>query len=249
MVGQALFYEQASALSSERHAGWSIEQGRDFAYARNTNSVPLMAVEFLRSAAEYPVMFAAAGNGEVLPVAVLGLQMRQNVFIGPDGGWTGRYIPAFVRRYPFIFAADGDRSRLTLCIDESYGGFNEEGRGERMFGDDGKPSAYLSRMLGFLGEYQAQHERTLEFTRWLREHGVLEEVRAEVTLPAGAKTSLDGVLAVNRERMLGLGDELLAGAVRNGHMELVYLHWQSVQRFPELAAQNADSSASPAAAG
>lgn len=235
MVGQALFYEQATALSAQRHGDWCIDQGGRFAYARNTNSVPLMAVEFQRTVAQCPVVFVNAGDGAVLPVAVLGLQVRQNVFIGSDGNWTGKYIPAFVRRYPFIFAADDEQKRFTLCVDESYGGFNQEGRGERLFDSEGKPTEFLSRMLGFLSEYQSQHQRTLEFTRALTEHGLFEEMRADVSSRAGAKASLTGFLTINRERLMALEDSVLGAMVRNGHMELICLHWQSMGRFSELA--------------
>ena len=50
---QLLFYEQATPLSKERHAKWSVELGRDYAFARATNSVPLTRVEFARAAREY----------------------------------------------------------------------------------------------------------------------------------------------------------------------------------------------------
>ena len=64
-------------------------------------------------------------------------------------------------------------------------------------------------------------------------------MRAEVTLRDGGKASLAGLLVVNRERLAALADDAIADLVRKGYMELVCLHWQSVQRFPELAAQDA----------
>ena len=235
MPGQALFYEQAVAIHSERHRDWSVETGVDFAYSRNTNSVPLMSVEFEHAVGEYPIVFVATGAEEIMPVAVLGLDSRRNVFIGADGVWRGLYIPAFIRRYPFIFAADADQQQFTLCIDESFAGCNQEQRGESLFAEEGKPSAFLSRILGFLGEYQSQHQKTLEFTSALKQHGLLEEVRAEVATPAGKRASVSGFLAVSRERVTALADDVLAGFVRNDYMGLIYLHWRSMSRFPELA--------------
>ena len=61
----------------------------------------------------------------------------------------------FVRRYPFVFAKSDDEQRFNLCIDEKFSGFNGDGRGERLFADDGKPTAYVENILKFLQEYQA----------------------------------------------------------------------------------------------
>ena len=223
------------AVSAERHADWSVETGVDFAYSRNTNSVPLTSVEFERAVRQYPIVFVATGEDEVMPVAVLGLEPRQNVFIAADGTWRGDYIPAFIRRYPFIFASDAEQQQFTLCIDESFAGCNQEQRGEPLFDGEGKPSAYLSRILGFLGEYQNQHQKTLAFTATLKQHGLLEEVRADVKTRSGAAASVTGFLAVQRERLMALPDDVLAGFVRNDYMGLIYLHWRSLSCFPELA--------------
>ena len=246
MAGQALFYEQATALSADRHGDWCVETGVDFAYSRNTNSVPLMAVEFERAVAHYPIVFVAGGTDEILPVAVLGLDERHNHFIDANGRWQADYIPAFVRRYPFIFAADSKQQRFTLCIDESFGGCNQEGRGERLFGADAKPTPFLSRMLGFLGEYQTQHQRTLEFTRTLQQHGLLEEMRADVNTGAGTRASVAGFLAVKRETLLPLDDGVLAGMVRNDYIALIYQHWNSLARFSALAQPRVEPASSTA---
>ena len=241
MPGQALFYERAVPVSVDRHREWCVQTGANFAYSRNTNSVPLTAVEFERAASEYPVVFSAAGPGEVVPVAILGLGDRQNLFISPDGSWVADYIPAFVRRYPFIFAVDESSNRFTLCIDESYSGCNQEGKGERLFSDEGQPSPFLSQRLGFLGEYQAQHQRTMTFTASLRQLGVLEPVRAEVSAQGGAKSSLSGFQVVSRDRLNALDDATLAGMVRTGQMDWIASHLRSLARFDGLAAKRAAS--------
>jgi hypothetical protein len=66
---------------------------------------------------------------------------------GTRGGWQAKYIPAFVRRYPFVFSSRGVGKTFTLCIDEAFPGFNQSGRGERLFGDDGKPTPYVQNVL------------------------------------------------------------------------------------------------------
>ena len=45
---------------------------------------------------------------------------NENLFVGEDGRWReGDYIPAYVRRYPFIFLEQPDKNGLTLGVDEA----------------------------------------------------------------------------------------------------------------------------------
>src|SRR5262249_27164470 len=80
-----------------------------------------------------------------------------------------KYIPAFVRRYPFVFFSRDDSKTFTLCIDEAFPGFNQSGRGERLFGDDGKPTPYVENVVKFLGQYQREFQRTHAFCRNLKD--------------------------------------------------------------------------------
>src|SRR5262249_24045488 len=136
MTAQLLIYESVIPLSARRHGDGAVESGSTYGFTRKTNSVPLMAVEFPLAAPEYPIVFAGTKEN-CMPAAILGVRDSQNLFLSRDAKWEARYIPAFVRRYPFVFSRSEDKQRLVLCIDESYSGFNREGRGERLFGEDG----------------------------------------------------------------------------------------------------------------
>ena len=153
MATQLLFYDTAVPVSSQRHLGLSVKAGGDYGFARKAHSVPLTAVEIARAAAEYAVVFA--GEGEALmPVVILGMEARHNLFVKAGGAWDGAYVPAFVRRYPFVFAASEDGKTFTLCIDESFSGCNREGRGEQLFDTTGERTQYLEGVLNFVKEYQ-----------------------------------------------------------------------------------------------
>jgi len=70
----------------------------------------------MRAQRHYPIVFT--GTGKPYPAAVLGLRVDQNLFIGPDGRWVeGIYVPAYVRRYPFVFI-EAPEDKLILAIDE-----------------------------------------------------------------------------------------------------------------------------------
>jgi hypothetical protein len=232
MATQLLIYERAVPVSSARHGKWSVEVGADYSFSKSVNSVPLMAVEFPNAAMEYPVVFA--GNADsVMPAVILGLRGQENLFLAQNS-WKAQYIPAFVRRYPFVFSSNEDNTQFTLCIDEAFHGFNQDGRGARLFDDQGKPSAYVDNVLKFLQEYQAQFLRTQAVCKKLVELKLLDPMQAEVTLPAGARTSLTGFMAVNRERLKEVPADKLAELAKTDELELIYLHLQSLRNFNTL---------------
>jgi len=237
---QLLFYAHAVPVTTQRHRRWTVERGRNYAYARSTNSVPLTRVEFARAAREYPIVFAGPQE-QPFPLAILGLADRQNLFIADDSTWKADYVPAFVRRYPFVFTTIDEGKTFTLCVDEAYSGCSEDGDGDRMFNDDDTPSSYLDGVLSFLREYQAEHQRTQAFSRRMATLGLLEPVQANVAMQSGQKLSLTDFKVVNRKRLKEVGDVALKEMFAADDLECVYLHLQSLQNFPGLATRLAQA--------
>ena len=233
MAKQLLIYESAVPVSAARHANVSIEASDSYAFSAGINAVPLMAVEFPHASAEYAIVFAADGDS-VMPVVVLGIRNEQNLYLSPDAHWKAKYIPAFIRRYPFVFSASADGKRLTLCIDESHPGVNREGRGQALFGADAKPTPYVEKVLAFLKEYQLHFERTRVFCHRVKELGLLEPMQAKVTTPKGEKLTLNGFQVVGREKLRALGGDVLQQLAKNDELELLYLHLASMRNFNEV---------------
>jgi hypothetical protein len=228
-----LIYETAFPVSARRHAQWSVEPSGDYAFSAKVNSVPLMAVEFPPAAAEYAIVFAGKDDA-VMPVVILGMRGNQNVYLDPKGGWQAKYIPAFIRRYPFVFSSSTDNKTLTLCIDEAFAGCNQEDRGERLFTDDGKPTPYVDNVLKFLQNYQVQFQRTQAFCRKLKELDLFESMQANATLPGGERLSLTGFMAVDRKKLKALSGDVLADLMRSDELELIYLHLESIRNFSTM---------------
>lgn len=249
MANEVLFYGEATPVNEERHLGWSVETGANYAFARRTNSVPLMAVEFPASAHEYAIVFSGTEGGVVFPVAILGIEDKQNLYITDDGGWKASYIPAFVRRYPFIFATADDGKSFTLCIDEGFAGCNQEGRGEKLFEEKGKQSGYLEGVLKFLHAYRLQHQRTQAFGRRLKELDLLEPMQANVALKSGEKLSLSGFNVVNRDKLKALSADRAQELLKSDELELIFFHLHSLRNFgtmiDRLASQPKSESAGP----
>lgn len=245
MAKQLLIYERAVPISSERHREWSVQVGKNYAFAKSVNSVPLLAAEFLAAAPSYAIVFA--GNDDVVfPSVILGMRDAQNNHVDDDGNWTGNYVPAFLRRYPFVFSRSEDGTTFTLCIDEEFDGFNKDGRGERLFDSDGNRTQFIENMLAFAREYQALFDRTTRFCQRLKEHDLLQAAQAQFSLPGGESTSLAGFFTINREALKALAPEVLAEMARTDELELCYAHLHSLGNLTPMAQRVAASAAAAA---
>lgn len=195
-----------------------------------------MSAEFLSAVNEYPIVFVEA-NGVVSPVVILGFQNNQNLYLTAQNVWKAKYIPAFIRRYPFVFSTSEDGALFTLCVDETFPGFNQEDKGARLFDDEGKPSQYVQDVLSFLQGFQTEHLRTQTFAQTLQELGVLEPMQANITFETGRVFSLSGFLCVNRDRLKNLAGDKLAQLAKSDELELIYAHLHSLKNFEALNEQ------------
>ena len=225
-----LFYADPHALSVERHAAKAVSSDANYSFAKETNSVPVTAMEFSRIVRNYPIVFSAADP--VVPVAVLGLRGPTNQFVSDDGVWrTGTYIPAYVRRYPFILMESPDKLQYTLCIDESAPHYVDEG--QALF-ENGEPAEICNKALEFCSTYQGQHAFSLEFTATLEKYSLLVENRAAITLVSGEKLSLSGFRVIDEEKFNALPDDVFLEWRRRGWVSLVYCHLLSMGNWQAL---------------
>ena len=233
MTKQAVFYEEAIPISTERHTDLAVKVGSDYRFAKNVNSVPLTAVEFRRAAAEYAIVFLG-GAEAIMPVVVLSVVQDQNNYVDEKGQWTAKYVPAFVRRYPFVFAGNDDDAGLILCIDETFAGCNLEGRGERLFDGEGERTQYLESVLRFQKDYQVNFNATRVFCRKLKDLDILEPMQVKFTTPKGKQYMLSGFMAINRANLKALPDDKLSDLARSDELELAYLHLNSMRNLEAM---------------
>ena len=175
----------------------------------------------------------------MMPIAILGMRDNENLYLNEANGWDAKYIPAFIRRYPFVFSSNEDQSTFTLCIDEEFAGCNQEGRGEHLFDTDGTRTQYLENVLRFVNDYQGQFRRTQLFCKKLQELDLLEPMQAQFTMSSGQQMRLAGFMAVNRERLKKLADDQVLALFKTDELELVYLHLQSMKNFNAMVERTA----------
>ena len=233
MARQLMIYERAVPLSSQAHRDWSVKFDGTFAFSKEVNSVPILAAEFAACAMEYTIVFAGDGGG-VFPSVILGMRDGENQHLNADGTWAGRSVPAFLRRYPFVFAVSDDNATFTLCIDEEFEGLNRDGEGERLFDSKGNCTQYLENTLKFATEYQAQFRRTQIFAQKLAELDLLEPAQAQFSLATGERMHLGGFKTISRDRLKALAPDKLAALAQTDELELCYLHLHSLNNITPM---------------
>jgi len=180
----------------------------------------------------------------MVPVAMLGLRVRENLFVDDEGQWGARYIPAFVRRYPFVLAQLGG-DQLGVCIDEAYDGFNQK-EGEKLFDDQGANTPFLANAVDFLERYQREFGRTELFCQRLEQAGLLREMNAQANLADGRSFRVESLYVVDEPKLMSLPDAVALSLFRSGEMHLVSMHLVSLSNMQVLVDRMAKRGPPPA---
>ncbi len=239
-----LFYRRPAALQSQIHLGLSVKRRADFGFARDTNAIPLAASEFFSAQRYYPIVFTR--ESPAAPLAIVGLRDGRNIFVDEGGQWTaGAYVPAYVRRYPFLFAENPETKQLTLCVDEECD-LLEAGDGNPLFDAAGQTAAAARQALDFCLSYQQNYEATIEFTRALATSDLLVDRDARINVKSEDFVLFRGFRMIDEERFNRLPPETLLAWRQRGWLGLVYAHlmslgaWETLVRLavetPETAA-------------
>jgi len=228
-----LCYREPVALDAEQHRELSVAPSPNgFAFASSAHAVLLAAVEFFEACREFPIIFAPTEHGTLNALALMGVEQGENLLVDESGTWQGNYVPAYLRRYPFI-PADIGAPELPICIDLAFEGLNLE-EGQRLFSEAGTPTDYCRQMQAFLLDYQNQQVLSLAFTTKLKELGLLTALDANVQLHDGRKFLLQGLLVVDENGLGRLGDQAVLELFRKGYLGLIYAHLASLKNLGRL---------------
>ena len=88
--------------------------------------------------------------------------------------------------------------------------------GEALFADDGERGPTLNKVVEFLSAFQQEITATEQLLKPLDEAGILTVQRLELADFEGKTATIEGVRAIDREKLFALDDAVLAGWVRDG---------------------------------
>jgi len=173
ITGNVLFYSQPEPLSPETHGKMGVKSmNGPFGFAKEGHAVPLTVGEFPLAALTGPIIFVGK---EKLPIAVMGLNAGENMFVRDDGMFeAATYIPAYIRRYPFVFANDESAKQMVLCVDRAAKFVVDKDFEQPFFEADGQPSAYTKNCIEFCNNFEIERQRTMSFIALLNELDLFE---------------------------------------------------------------------------
>jgi hypothetical protein len=227
-----VLYKRPEPLTSENYAGKSLAADVDQRFTRTTNSVPLNGIEFAPAQRHYPIVFS--DEARPFPMAIVGLRNAENLFLGAGGRWeSGLYLPAYIRRYPFIFMTGPDQKQFTLCIERDTD-FVIEGDSNPLF-REGQPTELTKNALAFCSSFQIEYEKTRAFAAALLERELLESRTADIDLGNGQKVIFGPFRTVDEAKLAALPDAVVADWLRRGWLAWIYAHLLSSALWADLA--------------
>ena len=234
------------AVSRARHGALRWTRYRDFGFAARDPVAPLVVQEIALAALAGPVGFIC-GDAHFTPVAVQGLEPGRNLLVDAAGIWTGDYVPAVYRSYPFVLGRAEDAQQV-LCVNEASGLVAADGEAA-FFDAAGQPSAALCDVRDFLTEVERNRAVTAELCALLARHCLIAPWPLETidaTDPAGTgpagigpagtgPQTVTGLYRIDEAALNALPDTAFAEIRQAGALPLVYAQLLSLRSIDRLA--------------
>jgi hypothetical protein len=225
-------YRSIVPITEKTHLTKKVKPLKDFNFAQNVNLASVMAHEFSKAGAVYPIVFLEDKASDTFrPVVLLGLEEGENLFV-EDGKWKSSYVPAIIRRYPFTLASSNEEGRFTICVDDESELLNDE-EGEALFDEEGNASELMERVKKYLGELYQMEKFTTQFCQEMQEKNMFTPLNMRVKVANEIK-SLGGAYVINEERLNALSDEAYLELRSKQFMAVIYSHLTSLSQIERL---------------
>lgn len=230
-----LFYNSLEPLSSQAHADFKVRPATKAPFLVGQHAIPLTVDEFVLAQRFMPIVFSV--GPDAIPLALMGLNEGVNVFVDDEGALINdqMYVPAYVRRYPYMLARLRPESDdLSLCFDpssETIGAFED---GEPLFAN-GEPTEFTKSILEFNRMFEEAGQRTAQFMREVNELGLLMDGEFSVQ-PQGSEQPFiyRGFQMINEQKFNDLRGDQLRKIAQSGLLPLLYAHLFSLSVIRDI---------------
>ena len=218
-----LLYSAIEPLNATQHGKLKVRAIDRIPQVAQSHAIPITVDEFALAQRHFPIVFSIGDNP--VPLALMGLNEGVNVFLDENGRplENNFYIPAYIRRYPFLLARlRPDSDELSLCFDPSSNAVGEFEDGQALFDGD-KPSEATTAILQFCEQFEAAGQRTGAFMEELSKADLLMDGEVAIQ-PEGAEQPFiyRGFRMVDEEKLRNLRGDELRRMNQNGILPLIY---------------------------
>ncbi len=227
-------YKNIELLNKFSHKDKSLKEIPDFLYSKDLLNAPITVSEFFEACKNYPIFFAKDKNEKWFATALLGYKEGENLFVDEKGVWKElHYIPAFVRRYPFILVEQENNEELSIAVVNEC--LVEDKNAERkLFDENNENSELLNNAIKFINQFHADSLATHEFIKQLNEWELLEENFATVVTNKNEKYNLNGFFIVNEEKLKHLSKKRKEEICTKNATPLITAHLISLSNIKKL---------------
>lgn len=195
------------------------------------NQMLVFPTEFEQVQREYPIVFRHDERGQLYAVALLGLDLNENLFLGADG-WTTRYIPAVQQRGPFTLG-DGEDVELHVDLDDQRVGAED---GEPLFLRHGGKSPYLEHVTAVLHALRRGAEGASPFFSTMEGEGLIRPVTLDVSPDDETSYRISDVFVVDEEKLSALTGPALQRLHASGVLRAATMAAASLANIDRLIA-------------
>ncbi len=236
-----LFYKDLAPLSSVDHADFRARSMDSADFLVDQHAVPLTTDEFSSACRFFPIVFSAGDNP--VPLALMGMNEGMNTFVDAEGKLINPvYVPAYIRRYPFLLARlRPDSDELSLCFDPTAGAIGKFDEGDKLF-EDGKPTEATNAILEFCKNFEEAGQRTGMFIEELKKADLLMDGEVSITPEGSSQPYIyRGFQMVDEAKLRELRGDVLRKMMQNGMLGLIFAHLFSLQLMREVFAEQVKS--------
>jgi hypothetical protein len=225
-------YQDVKPLHPAEHGNLKLRQIEHFHYAEKLHAVPVVGSEFNDVMREYVIAFAQQPEGTYAVLAMLGFRQEENLFIDSEGKWDARYVPVFVRRYPFV-TSEVEGGDAIICIDETAAKALASDDGTALF-ENGEPTDATKQMAETLFRLRDDANRDKLWIKEIVDAGLLKSVSASAQTLKGETVSMDGMFVIDEDKLRELPADKAAEWLKKGLMSLIYAHLFSLGNLSGL---------------
>ncbi|MCE7797323.1 SapC family protein [Sphingobium sufflavum] len=240
-----ILYSDLVPLNSQQHADFTLRAVDAAPFLADQHAVPLTVDEFVSAQRFLPIVFSS--GEDPVPLALMGLNEGVNTIVDDEGKIRGlSYIPAYVRRYPWMLARlRPDSEELSLCFDPKVGTIGAFEDGEALF-DGAEPTELTKGILAFCEQFEQAAARTAEFMKELKSYDLLMEGEVAIQ-PEGADKPYvyRGFQMVNEQKLRDLRGDTLRKINQSGMLPLIHAHLFSLQLIREIFQQQVEQGKLP----
>jgi hypothetical protein len=233
-----MMYERLVPIERDKHRTLRVGTSpTGLNFARETNSVLMAVSELPLAALDFPCVFVQSGEQGHTLAALVGLRDKENLMLNEAGQWADAcYVPAFVRRYPFMLAEQPGSDQMTLCIDEAYNGLGTE-QGEALFDAQGQNTPYLTKLQEFMLSFHNDMLATAAFAQRVANLGLLDDRSIDVQLKNGQHVTLNGFKVVDEAKLRALNPDVVQELFSSGALGWIHAHLLSLNAANKLGAR------------